>query len=525
MPGFLSRHVFAVALLLAAAAALGVVLADPSARGIAANTLFLAVATCAIALPLGALLALLLARTDVPGRHFATALLAVLLLVPLYLQAAGWDAGFGKLGWHAALTGRLADPLLERWSATIWIHAMAAVPWAALLVGLGARFVEPELEEDALLAGGATAVFLRLTLPRAMASLVVAALWVGVTTAGEMTVANIYMVPTYAELTYTGFALGESTYDVALRVLPGRAVAALCAIAALAAVRNVAAAYQTPLRPARTFRLGAWRWPAAIVAWSIVLLLAGVPLADLCWQAGAETRTAGGALTRSWSAAKFASLVGGSPLKFRDEFFWTALIGAVAATASVAVSFPLALFARRGGWAAWPALLIAAILLAVPGPLLAMEVNAIRPLSRGTVWLYDRTIFAPVLVLALRALPLTLLICWYALRTLADDVVDSAKTEGAGPLVRLLRVVAPQRAPAIAAAWLAALAVSAGDVSSSILAAPPGVSTIPILVFGMIHFGVTDQVAGVCLVCAAGYAILGAIVFTLLGRSRGLRGE
>jgi iron(III) transport system permease protein len=518
MPALLRRHALSVALFVIAAVAVGLLLADSGTRPAAGSTLLLAAVTCSIALPAGTLLALLLARTDVPGRGLAAALLAVMLLVPLYLQAAGWEAGFGKLGWHAAATGRLAQPLLAGWQAAIWIHAMAAIPWVVLLVGLGVRLVEPELEDDALLAGGAAAVFLRLTLPRAATSLIVAGLWVGVMTAGEMTVTNIYMVPNYAELVYTGFALGESAYEVTLRTLPGMAIAVLCVLGGLVAVRHVAAAYDTSLRPARAFRLGGWRWPAAIAAWTMVLLLAGVPLANLGWQAGAETRAVEGQLVRGWSLAKFASMVAGSPGEFREEFGWTLLIAAAAAACAVALALPLAWMARHRDAAAWLVLLIAAVLLAVPGPLLGMAVNAARPLSSLTVRLYDDTIFAPVAALALRTFPLALLICWYALRTLADDVLEAAQTEGAGPLTRLLRVVAPQRVQALAAAWLAALAVAAGELAASILAVPPGVSTLSIRVFGMIHFGVTDQVAGVCLVSAAGYAALGAAVLALLGR-------
>jgi iron(III) transport system permease protein len=357
-------------------------------------------------------------------------------------------------------------------------------------------------------------------LPRAGASLVVAALWVAVVTAGEMTVTNIYMVPNYGELLYTGFALGESPYEVSVRMSPGFAVAALCVVAGLAAVRHAAAAYQTSLRPAREFPLGRWRWPATALLWGIVLLLAGVPLADLVYQAGVETRAIEGGVVSEWTLAKFLTLLGGAPGEYRTEFGWTLLIGATAATCALVVALPLAWLARQGGVKAWPAMLTAAVLVSLPGPLLALAVNAVRPLSSATVWLYDRTIFAPVVVLALRALPLTVLICWYALRSLADDVLDAAKSEGAGPLARFVRVAAPQRVVALTAAWLAALAICAGDLSASILAVPPGVSTVPILVFGMIHFGVTDQVASVCLVSAAGYALLGAGVFALLARLR-----
>jgi hypothetical protein len=48
---------------------------------------------------------------------------------------------------------------------------------------------------------------------------------------------------------------------------------------------------------------------------------------------------------------------------------------------------------------------------------------------------------------------------------------------------------------------------------------PPGVDTIARHVFGMIHFGVTDQVAGVCLTFAVIYAVMGTAIFWLLRKA------
>src|SRR5436190_19197212 len=118
---------------------------------LALNTLQLAAATLGLALPTGVLLAVLLWRTDVPGRRLALAMLTAMLFIPLYLQAAAWDAGFGLQGWFSVQQGNLQFPPLFGWRAVIWIHALAAIPWVVLIVGVGLRLIEPELEELALL--------------------------------------------------------------------------------------------------------------------------------------------------------------------------------------------------------------------------------------------------------------------------------------------------------------------------------------------------------------------------------------
>lgn len=484
---------------------------DPRTWLLARNTLYLALGSCGLALPVGVLLAVLLWRTDLPGRKTALAILVAMLFIPLYLQAAAWHAGFGDTKWLSIPQGGSNHPLLEGERAVVWIHALAAVPWVVLIVGVGLRLVEPELEEAALLDMSPWQVVWRVTLPRAWLAIGAAALWVVVTVAGEMTVTDLFRVRTYAEEVYTGFAMGDNPQDTALGVLPGILVVG----GSVAAALLLALAMAPPARlasPRRSFRfeLGPWRWPAAAVVLLALLLIAGVPLADLCYQAGIEVTQQGDARIREWRLAKFFQIVVRSPKEFRNELLWTYLIGAAAASLTVVVSAPLAWLARKGGIRAWPAVLTTAICLAVPGPLVGLGIVAIFQLVDASwlEWLYSRTILAPTLAMFVRALPISLLINWYALASLSPELLESAAVDGAGPLARFFRIVLPLRWGALAASWLAALAVGTGDLAASILAVPPGVDLLSIRVFTLIHFGVTDRLAGICLVSAASFVLL-----------------
>jgi iron(III) transport system permease protein len=77
-------------------------------------------------------------------------------------------------------------------------------------------------------------------------------------------------------------------------------------------------------------------------------------------------------------------------------------------------------------------------------------------------------------------------------------------------------IVFPSRAGALAAVWLAAFAVAAGDLACSILVVPAGVTTVPIRVFGLLHAGVDDQVAAICLVALAAFILMSIVVLRLL---------
>src|SRR6476661_7622249 len=99
-------------------------LLDPRVGRLWLNSARLATLTCAIALPVGTLLAAAIFKSDVPGRRAAALILVGMLFVPLYLVTGAWDAGFGIQGWYTISTNPhlLHQPWLAGWRAAIWIH-------------------------------------------------------------------------------------------------------------------------------------------------------------------------------------------------------------------------------------------------------------------------------------------------------------------------------------------------------------------------------------------------------------------
>ena len=61
----------------------------------------------------------------------------------------------------------------------IFVHGIAAVPWVALIVGIGLTQVDPAQEEAALLVLPPRGVLWRITLPQALPFVVAAAIWIG----------------------------------------------------------------------------------------------------------------------------------------------------------------------------------------------------------------------------------------------------------------------------------------------------------------------------------------------------------
>jgi iron(III) transport system permease protein len=492
---------------------------DSRTAWLAANTARLAATTCAVGVPLGTILALVLVKTDVPGRRLAMCGLAWLLFLPLYLQVGAWQAGFGLQGWQT-LAG-LGPAWLDRWRGAVWVHSAAAIPWVVLIVGVGLRTIRTELEEAALLDASAVRVLGRVTLRQALPAVVTAALWVAVSAAGEIAVTDLFQIRTYAEELYTDAALGTAPGEAPLGVLAGIAVTSWLVLAGLVLVLRVSPRDQPWLAQAPViFRLGRARWPMAVVVSAALALLIGLPLANLAWKCGVRVEQTPAGRERHWSAEKCLSIVETSPLRYRRELSASLVIASAAATGALLVSTFLAWRARASRfWAATLALLVA-LGWAIPGPIVGLGIIAAlnRPEWPWALYVYDRTVLPPALAQMIRALPLVGLILWYAFQTLPSNELEAAELDGASSWATLRYIALPQRASALVAAWLVAFAIAIGDMGATILVVPPGVEPLSVRISGLLHYGVEDQVAGICLALALVFFGVSIVLAALVDR-------
>ncbi len=498
--------------LLIASLTISAVFLDDRLGSLVRNTAWLVLGSLAVSLPAGTLAAVAISRTDMPGRRLAAAGLGTVLLVPVYLQAAAWQAGFGLQGWITLNWHQ--GPWLAGMPAAIWIHGIAAIPWVVLIVGAGLRLVEPELEEQALLDASPVHVFLQVTFPASYGAIGVAALWVAVTTSTEMAVTDLFAVRTFAEEIYTQTVSGpwvvESRFVGPPGFVPCLLVNTALILAGMVLLMSVASTRRPPSRRRRlTYSLGWLRRPMAVAVAAILLVAVAVPLANLAVKAGMlVTQTPTGRI-RQWSMGKFLQIVALAPRDYAPEFGWTLLIGLLAATAAVAGGTLLAWLACRGRLGPFFVCLLTAAALATPGPVIGLAV--IRLLNQpGTPlldFLYSQSILAPTLAQTIRALPPAILIPWFAFRSISPAVLEAARVDGAGLWRQLFRIALPMRASALLLAWLTAAIVAIGDLAASVLTVPPGVTPLSIRIFTLLHYGVEDVVAGICLASAAAFAL------------------
>lgn len=488
----------------------------PRLASLARNSLLLVGGTLALCLPAGVLTAVLLYRTDLPMRRPFRALVLLTLFVPLPLFTSGWQAAVGSGGWlplywwntplpdDTAFTsgGAVWTPWGQGIGTAVWVHAAAGLPWVVWLVGHGLRRVDRELEEDALTVTGPLHVLMRVSLPRASASIAAAALWVALQTATEITVTDVMQVRTYAEEVYTQFVLSDQG-ALARAVAVSLPLTVLVAVLVLATARR----WQRTLPPSLThaglqptFPLGRWRWPAGLLLAGGAALLVGVPAGSLVWRAGLS------GAPQEWSAAvalRCTFLALRSSGGIGTSLLVAAAAGAVASTLALLACWT----ALESRLMRTTVLVLMAAAWAMPGPVVGSGLHA--TIDRLLDWtgpgvvadlLWYGPSAAPVLwANVVRFFPCAVAILWPALRTLPAELREAARVEGAGPIREFVVAVVPLTAGAILLAALAAGVLALGEVSAGKLVSTAGGETWAHRVFTKMHYGVTNDLAAHCL--------------------------
>ena len=482
---------------------------DVRLLGLLKNTFLLSAASAAIAVPLGTILGIVIFRCNLRFARFWQAIVLLSMFMPLYIYAASWNATFGQFGIIPM------NPWLAGWTGGILVHAIAAIPWVTMITGIASLNADPTLEEQALLYGGPRAAIQRVTVPFIAPSIAASFLWVLVVVSGEMTVSDIYRIRTYAEEVFINYQLDNFTIapvfqpwtdrgeDISIGLWQQVMFVGLMIVFAVTMINQLLPIVHKPTsRKAVQFALGKMQLPVMGFVALLVFLVMGLPLMSLLFKSGAAFD---GTEVR-WTFASFFQNI----VDLKDEigtFGWSYVLAGLTVLFAVPPAILLGWLARRPGFFnTLPALIVASIGFALPGPTIALFLIVMldQPdmfYSDLTIWLYDRTFFAPALAVAIRVVPICILICWAGCRQISEKLIEQSSLLGKGPLKRFCWFGVVANWKAIVASILIASVYGFGDLTASNLLIPPGqgVDTIPRSVFGSIHAGVDNKVAITCL--------------------------
>jgi iron(III) transport system permease protein len=476
------------------------------------NTLLLAAAVTAAAVPVGVALALVLRRRDLPGRTAWQAAVLLPVLVPDFVLGYSWTQAYARAGLADTLLGVHWPGLLG--PAGVWLVLVVnAAPLVYLVVAAGlAVRDEPDLERAARMsgAGGATAL-LTVTLRLALPAVVAAGVLVFVLTLGSFAIPQVLGAPAgfstmttriYADLSVGGDPASfveAVTLALLLVLVAGASVAPADAVLGprLRSVRP-AAPVGTPEGPDRR----AGRRAAVLGLSAYVLVTIAVPLAALVLSS--LTRAVGLPPTPAhWGTGHFREVLTSRTFEALGR---SVALAVAAATLLMALGALVAVLERRRGGRATAALIT--LTLVLPGSTLAVALLLAygRWLS-GTWVLILLAYLAKLWAVAHRPIA-------GGLDRLPPDEFRAARVSGAGALTAVRTVVLRALAPALVAAWLICFLTALHEVTMSSLLYGAGSETLAVVVLNSQELGRIGPTAALSVVLT----LLVAVPAVLLGR-------
>jgi iron(III) transport system permease protein len=390
-----------------------------------------------------------------------------------------------------------------------------------VLAGQGFCWVERELEEEALLAAPAGRVIWSVTFPRARAAFWAAGLWVALLALTDITVTDTMQVRTFAEEVYTQ-CVARNQLEVSRAV----AVSVPAVLLAWAAVFAVTRRWQRTLPPLETFlaaprlfSLGRGRWLCCLGFCLAALVLLGVPLVSLAWKMGLAGSPP------AWSAAVAARHFSGV-LRTRGSMVMESVLLAagsgILATALAVLACWLALGSRL-----FAALVLSlmALLWAMPGPILGFGLKETidRLLDLPHSWAlavalyYGPSPLPAIWAQVIRFFPAAVALIWPIVRLLPQELRDAARVDGLSAWQEFRYVLLPLALPVCAWAGFAVMVLSLGELSAGKLVETPGSRTFAHEVFDQMHYGVSNDLAALCLVLLL-VVLASACMVAALGR-------
>ncbi len=431
------------------------------------NSLMVGALATAVALIMGLVVAVWLLTLGRRARAVALGCAVAGFALPAFLVTGIWLDLLGN-------AGRLRDWVpfdVYSLPGCAWILGLMHWPVAAAAAWLAWRRIEAaQLEVDPMLRGAA--LLRDLLLPIAAPALRIAAALMLVLTLGNFAVPSILQVKTYPAEIWLRFNTAndvQGAFVVGWPLLLAPAVLLLALRHRQFRLPHVAGGAAAALFRGRLG--GGLSWTVGGVALAVMALSMVLPVTLLL------------ASARTWSD------FGGAWSANRANAAHSFLLAATAASAVVAL----------GGWL-WRRRMVGASWFAffVPGALLSAALIPIfnRP---GLDWIY-RGVGIALIALTFRYLA----IGWAGARMVMGSIdpggAEFATMCGASRWERFRHGVWPQAGGAILGVWYAAFLLCLWDVDAVLLVAPPGMQTLPMQVFNLLHYGHNSQVNALCLI-------------------------
>ncbi len=467
------------------------------------NSLWLGAITALLASILGTALAILARRTDIPLRGAMDILVWIVFFTPSFLVGEAWSLVFirggipdqyfhfsdGFIAWFFSPVG------------VIFILSLKTFPYVYLSVSAALRWLGSEFEDAARLAGARTwRAWISINAPLLLPAILAAGLIAFAEALSDFgTAATIAQSSSVTLVTYQIYSsINTSPVNFSLAA----ALSLLLFIAITLALLIQAGLLRTRSfqvisgrsRPARPVELGVWKWPATIACLIIFLLAIVIPV-GVCVVLSLLHAFGQGLVTSNWTLDNYVAVLsqGSDNLDSLVRTLWLAL---GTATITAAVGLPIAFIIRRTQLPGRQLLsLFTLVTIAVPGIILACGYifawNAPYLQYIGIGGDYGIPFYGTVWILLAAfiggSLPYATRLGIGALDQVGQNMLDTARVQGASLFQLLTRIVAPLLQANLVSVWLLVFTGTMFELAASELLYPPGQPTLPVRIISLFN--------------------------------------
>jgi iron(III) transport system permease protein len=467
------------------------------------NTLVMAFWTGVVAVAIGAPLAWLTARTDLPGRRFMRALVMASFVTPPFLGAVAWvmlagpNAGAVNKLWRAVTGAEGAAVNIFTMTGLVFVVALYTFPYVYVMIGNTLELIASDVEDAAAMLGaGRFTVARTVTLPL-VAPAIVSGFIVSVLQALALFGSPAILALPAGFHTLTTQVWGMFHYPPRVETAAAVAMPLLVATALLLMLQRrllgrrgyVAVGGKGGAR--RRIALGAWRYPAVLFCLLVVVCAVFLPYGILAKaafsRAWAQPLTWDNLTLRHWTFTFFEYSATQSAIVNTLE------LGVLTASVGAALAALLAYIARRRAVVGHQLVgFLALSPIAIPGVVLAVAlfIAYTRPplILYGTLWI----LFVAYVT---KEMPVGYAQSDATFRAIPVELEEAGRILGAGRLRVLAEITAPLARSGVIAAWCFIFIGVIRELSASIILFTPDTKVMSVVIFDLKEEGQFGAIA------------------------------
>src|SRR3954468_15729517 len=502
--------------------------ADPKFWHAALHTLEYAALTTTMSVVAGAAVAILVARTDLPGGRYFGRLTPLPLLLPSLGIVLGWIVVWGPGGYLSSLVHtHLHLPTLD----INTIHGMSVIeatrllPVAYMTCEASLARADSSLEDAARSAGAPPLGVLRsITIPMLRPAVLNASTLIFTLAIASLgiplllgTPHNIQFVSTYLYLQWTNGASPDSP------LVSAGAMMLLLVATGLLLLRNrmlgAEARYVSVAGKAgRTSMLAlrAWKWPLAIAVTLYIVFSTLVPVLGLALMSFVAFLTPLIAPWHLFTWSNWQILGTGVYLRSIEHSALLALIGGLATTAVVALATLVAHRSQLSVRKSLPFVMLYP--RAIPGLIIGIGFFWAYLLTGGPGSWLRQGIWGILLAFCIRNLPFAYVVMYPTMARIGEELDRAGRSVGAGWWRTCRSIVMPLLKPALFASFVLMFVEILNDYDPALFLVRPGTEVIGTTMLDTFLQGIVGPVASLAMVQVGVTVIvlaLGAVFFKI----------